>query len=74
MRAEMALVLHAPFERIFRAFGLCMAGVSFAGGAYLLAEAIPEPLEASEVMVLAAGFTLALGSFSTVYLLWTARL
>jgi hypothetical protein len=40
------------------------------GGGYLLADAIREPLEASEVAVLVAGVALALGGFAIVYLFW----
>jgi len=50
--------------------GLFIASVLLATGAYLLTDAIREPLEASEIAVLVAGLALALGAFAIVYLLW----
>src|SRR5215475_1950922 len=64
------LVLRARFERTFFGLGLCIAGVLLAGGAYLLADAIREPLETSEATVLVAGVALALGAFAILYLVW----
>lgn len=51
-------------------FGLCIAGVLLAGGAYLLADAIREPREASEASVLVAGLALAHGAFAILFLIW----
>jgi len=67
---HMPLVLRARFERTFLGLGLFIASVLLAGGAYLLTDAIREPLEASETAVLIAGLALALGAFAIVYLLW----
>jgi len=69
-RNKLPLVLRARFERTFFGFGLSIAGVLLAGGAYLLADAIREPLEASEASVLVAGLALALGAFAILYLIW----
>ncbi|HTP69835.1 MAG TPA: hypothetical protein VMJ35_13090 [Dongiaceae bacterium] len=69
-RNKAPLVLRARFERTFFGFGLCIAGALLAGGAYLLADAIREPLEASEASVLVAGLALALGAFAILFLLW----
>ena len=67
---KVPLVLRARFERTFMGFGLCIASVLLAGGAYLLVDAIREPLEASEVSVLVAGLALSLGAFAILFLVW----
>lgn len=58
------------FEWTFFGLDLFAAINLFLCGAYLLAEAIRDPLEASEAGVIAAGFTLALASFLLTYLVW----
>jgi hypothetical protein len=40
------------------------------GGGYLMTEALLDPLGASDVAVLVAGFALALSSFVVVYFVW----
>ena len=72
-RSEIPLVLRARFERTFFGLGMCFAVVLLSSGAYLLADAISDPLEASATAVLVAGLSLALGGFATVYLVWPRR-
>ncbi|HVM74449.1 MAG TPA: hypothetical protein VMT75_02330 [Candidatus Saccharimonadales bacterium] len=72
-RSEMPLVLRARFERTFFGLGLSFATVLLAGGAYLLDDAVSDPLEASATAVLVAGLSLALGGFAIVYLVWPRR-
>lgn len=64
------LVMRARFERTFFGLGLFAAITLFLCGAYLLTEAIRDPLEATEAAVICAGFTLSLASFVLTYLIW----
>jgi len=67
---DIPLVLRARFERTFFGLGLSFALLLFAGGGYLLFDAIREPLEASAAAILSAGFALALAGFIVIYLAW----
>jgi membrane protein implicated in regulation of membrane protease activity len=69
-RHRIPLVMRARFERTFFGLGLFAALSLFLCGAYLLTEAIRDPLEASESAVICAGFTLSLASFVLTYLVW----
>lgn len=69
-RHRIPLVVRARFERTFFGLGLFAAINLFLCGAYLLTEAIRDPLEASEAAVVAAGLTLSLASFLLTYLVW----
>ncbi|HYA64623.1 MAG TPA: hypothetical protein VED66_15570 [Candidatus Sulfotelmatobacter sp.] len=69
-RHRIPLVVRARFERTFFGLGLFAAITLFLCGAYLLTEAIRDPLEASESAVICAGFTLSLASFVLTYLVW----
>ena len=57
-------------ERTFLGLGLFSAIGVLLYGAYLLAKALLDPLGASEMTVLGAGFTISLSSFAIRYLLW----
>lgn len=63
-------VVRSRFAWTFFGMGLFAAICLLFCGVYLLAEALREPLEASENVVLAGGFTLALASFLLTYLVW----
>ena len=69
-RHRIPLVMRARFERTFFGLGLFAAFILFLGGAYLLTEAIRDPLKASEAAVICSGFTLSLASFLLTYLVW----
>jgi hypothetical protein len=69
-RDKIPLVVRARFEKTFFGLGLFAAATLFLCGAYLLMEAIRDPLAASELAVLAAGFSLALASFLITYIAW----
>lgn len=64
------LVVRSRFERTFFGLGLFAAVTLFVWGAYLLSEAIRNPLRATGVAVLVAGFMLALASFLVAFLVW----
>lgn len=64
------LVVRSRFERTFFGLGLFAAVTLFLWGAYLLTEAIRNPLRATGVAVLVAGFMLALASFLMAFLVW----
>jgi hypothetical protein len=67
---ETPLVARGRFEQTFQGLGLFAASVVFLYGTYLLMKAMTEPLAASEMTVLGAGFMLALAGFGIAYLLW----
>src|SRR5271169_3690919 len=69
-RNRIPLVVRARFERTFFGLGLFASTTLFLCGAYLLTEAMRDPLAASELAVLIAGFALALASFLITYLTW----
>jgi hypothetical protein len=69
-RNKIPLVVRGRFERTFFGLGLFASTTLFLCGAYLLTEAMRDPLEASELAVLIAGFALALASFLITYLTW----
>lgn len=64
------LVVRARVERTFFGLGLFAAINLFLCGAYLLMDAIRNPLVASETAIVAAGFMLSLASFLFTYLVW----
>lgn len=70
---QIPLVLRARFERTFLGLGLFFASALLTGGAYLLLEAIREPLKASEASVILAGLALSLGGYAIVFLAWPRR-
>ena len=67
---EVPLVVRARFERTFFGLGAFAALILLLGGGYLMAEALLDPLGASDMAVLTAGFALALSGFLLVYLVW----
>jgi hypothetical protein len=69
-RDRIPLVVRARFERTFFGLGAFAAVILLVGGGYLMAEALLDPLGASDMSVLTAGFALALSSFLLVYLVW----
>lgn len=69
-RDRVPLVVRSRFERTFFGLGLFAAVNLFLWGAYLLTEAIRDPLRATGIAVLVAGFFLALASFLMAFLLW----
>lgn len=69
-RASTPLVVRGRIERAFLGLGLFSAIGVLVYGAHLLVKAMMDPLEASEMTVLGAGFTLSLSSFAITYLLW----
>jgi len=69
-REIIPLVVRARIENTFFGLGMFAGGTLFLTGAYLLTHAIRDPMKASEVSVLAAGFVLALGSFLITYVVW----
>ena len=72
-RSNMPLVERGRTERTFMGLGAFAATVLLLGGGYLMTEALLNPLSASDVGVLTAGFALALASFLLVYLLSPRR-
>ncbi|MGB7731451.1 MAG: hypothetical protein WBL50_25750 [Candidatus Acidiferrum sp.] len=72
-RSNMPLVERGRTERTFMGLGAFAATVLLLGGGYLMTEALLNPLSASDVGVLTAGFALALASFLSVYLLSPRR-
>jgi hypothetical protein len=70
---EVPLVVRARFERTFFGLGAFAGLILLLGGGYLMAEALLDPLGASDLGVLTAGFSLALSSFLLVYLVWPRR-
>ncbi|MGB7437833.1 MAG: hypothetical protein WBR26_05790 [Candidatus Acidiferrum sp.] len=69
-REEMPLVIRARFEKTFFGLGAFAAVILLVGGAYLMTEVMIDPMGASDVRVLGAGFALALSSFLLVYFVW----
>jgi hypothetical protein len=69
-RNRIPLVVRARFERTFFGLGLFASTTLLLCAAYLLTEAMRDPLEASELAVLIAGFALALASSLITYLSW----
>jgi membrane protein implicated in regulation of membrane protease activity len=69
-RGHVRLGLRSRFERIF--FGMVLfAAINLSlYGAYLLKEALRDPLGSAELSVVVAGFLLALASFLLTYLTW----
>jgi len=67
-RGRVPLGLRSRFERIFFGMVLFAAINLFLYGAYLLKEALRDPLGAAELSVVVAGFMLALASFLLIYL------
>ena len=72
-RDRIPLVVRARFEKTFFGLGAFAGVVLLLGGGYLMIEALIDPLGASDVAVLTAGFALALSSFLLVYLVWPNR-
>jgi hypothetical protein len=72
-REQIPLVVRSSFERTFLGLGAFAAAILLAGGAYLMTEALIDPLGASDLAVLAAGFALSLSSFLVVYLVLPQR-
>jgi hypothetical protein len=72
-RGNIPLVVRARFERTFFGLGAFAAVILLAGGAYLMAEALIDPIGASDMAVLTAGFALSLSSFLLVYLVLPRR-
>jgi hypothetical protein len=69
-RERVPLVLRARFERTFFGMVLFAAVNLLLYGVYLLKEALRNPLRATEMSVVVAGFALALAAFLFGYLLW----
>jgi hypothetical protein len=69
-RDRVPLVLRGRFERTFFGIVLFAAVNLFLYGVYLLKEALRNPLGATELSVVVAGFALALAAFLLGYLLW----
>ena len=67
---KVPLVVRGRVEKTFLGLGLFAAVNLFLCGAYLLMEMIREPLAATEVTVLVAGFTLSLASFIITFLVF----
>lgn len=72
-RGKMPLVVRARFERTFFGLGVFAAAILLVGGAYLMSEALIDPIGASDMAVLTAGFALSLSSFLLVYLVLPQR-
>ncbi|HTZ49735.1 MAG TPA: hypothetical protein VMH20_19250 [Verrucomicrobiae bacterium] len=72
-RGEIPLVVRSRFERTFFGLGAFAAAILLVGGAYLMTEALIDPIGASDLAVLAAGFALSLSSFLVVYLVLPQR-
>ncbi len=68
---ELALSARGRFERTFFGLGLFAATNVFPCGAYLLGGALLDPLRATDVAMVVAGFVLALASFVVAYLIWS---
>jgi len=69
-RREIPLVVRARFEKTFFGLGAFAAMFLLLVGGYLMTEAMIDPIGASDMGVLAAGFALALSSFLLVYFAW----
>jgi|SRR5271166_6059311 len=69
-RNRVPLISRGRFERTFFGMVLFAAVNLFLYGAYLLKEALRDPLGATAVTVVVAGFALALAAFLLSYLLW----
>jgi hypothetical protein len=69
-RESVSLGVRGRSEKTFLSLGLFSGITLMVCGVYLLAKAILNPLEASEMTVLGAGFTLSLASFAMTYMLW----
>jgi predicted cation transporter len=67
---ETPLVERGRIERMFQGLGLFAASIVLLYGIHLLMKAFTEPLEASEMTVIGAGFMLALASFGIAFLVW----
>jgi hypothetical protein len=63
-------VVRGRIERAFLGMGLFLALPLLFCGAFLLLEAIRNPLQASGTVILAAAFALALGGFLILFLVW----
>jgi hypothetical protein len=72
-REKVPLVMRARFEKTFLGLGAFAGLALLLGGTYLMAEAWANPLKASDVGVLVAGFSLALASFVLVYFVLPQR-
>jgi hypothetical protein len=72
-REKIPLVVRARFERTFFGLGAFAATVLLVGGGYLMTEALIDPIGASDMAVLTAGFALSLSSFLLVYLVLPQR-
>jgi hypothetical protein len=72
-RERVPLVVRARFERTFLRLDAFAGAILLLGGTYLMAEAMVDPLKASDVGVLVAGFALALASFVLVYFVLPQR-
>jgi hypothetical protein len=72
-QGKIPLVVRARFERTFFGLGVFAAVILLVGGAYLMAEALMDPIGASDIAVLTAGFALSLSSFLLVYLVLPQR-
>lgn len=65
--------MRARFEKTFLGLGLFAGTILLLGGGYLMTQALVNPLGASEMDALTAGFALALSSFLLVYLLFPRK-
>jgi hypothetical protein len=65
-REKIPLVVRARFERTFFGLGAFAATVLLVGGGYLMTEALIDPIGASDMAVLTAGFVVALEFFAGV--------
>jgi hypothetical protein len=70
-REELPLASRGPFARTFFGMGLFAATSLFLCGAYLLCGAMLDPLGATDMAVIVAGFALALATFILVFLAWS---
>ena len=64
------LVVRARIEKSFLGLGLFSAITILLYGIYLLTKALLNPLQATEITVLGAGFTISLATFAITYILW----
>lgn len=69
-RCSTPLAIRTRFEWTFFGLGLFAATNLLLLGAYLLSEALRDPLDASGMAIVTAGFLLALASFLLTYIVW----
>jgi hypothetical protein len=70
-RQKLPLAAQGRFERTFFGLGLFTATNLFLCGTYLLCGAMVDPLGATNMAVVVAGFALALAAFLVVFLVWS---